>query len=104
MFNFLKKPEKRLMVEFSLDYNDNIEVKYNYDHNDTINSTKLATMLYCINNGLFMNHCIEFLQKQKNYVHSSIVFDKWNEYEQKQTKHNNEPIVKPLDAFLKNVK
>lgn len=106
MFNIFQKNNKddRIKIIITLDYKDNIDIKYNYHKSDIDNSHKMAMLLYSINNSLLLQHFIQSLIKENDINFSSSVIDKWKSFETITEPKINEPIVKPLNAFFKNVK
>lgn len=104
MYNFFKQPKKpKIQINISVDDQENILVDYSYDKNDSSISNKMATLLYAINHGLIMQHCVHYLVKNNDAMFVSSTLEKWTALDSNNTK-NNEPIVKPLNAFFKNVK
>lgn len=105
---FLKRKNNKNDIDINLKINHENQIIINYNCQNTIeNIERLATALYSINNGLFMLNFIDSLTKQaelkKESIFMSSVFDKWNSY-LSINNNNEDPIVKPLGAFSKNVK
>lgn len=98
-------------IDINIKINNDNQILVNYNCKNSVeNIERLATALYSINNGLFMLHFIDGLTKEADNKKESIfinsVFDKWNTYLSINSTNNNinDPIVKPLGAFSKNVK
>lgn len=113
IFNFFKKifsnksKSTKAYIYFELDTNDNINISLNYNINELNIGTKIGKLLYSINKGFLMKPIIDQLNQyiDKDISHAKVISDileSWNSYYL--IDHFNEPVVKPIGAFTKNVK
>lgn len=107
---FKKKKEVEFPLSFKIDIDsqENTYVSIEID-NEKISPDSFAKALYCINSGLlcssFLGALIKLKEVDKFYVLK--VMDKWDEYiaiTNPKTDQNNDPIIKPTQAFIKNAK
>lgn len=113
IFNFLKKifsnrsKSAKAYIYFELDTNDNINISLDYNINELDIGPKIGKLLYSLNKGFLMKPIIDQLNQSidKDTSHAKVIADileSWNScYLIDQF---NEPVVKPIGAFAKNVK
>lgn len=105
MFNLFKKSNKshRLQIIISVDYKDNIDIKYDYNPEDKDKSYKMGVLLYCLSNKLLTKNLVEALI-DNNAVFATEVVNNWSSFDNINQQNNIDPIIQPLNAFSKNVK
>lgn len=112
MFSFFKKQKTEpypLSINIDIDSQENTYITIDLD-NEKISAHSFAKALYCINSGLlassFLNALIKLQDIDKFYVLK--VMDKWEEYiassPASKKEEINGPIIRPTQAFIKNIK
>lgn len=114
LFNiFRKRPSnntnEKIKLVFYLDQDNQIKTQIDWSDDSESTSDLLASMLYCLNKGLFYTKIIDMLNesaaadsKKSNLIRS--VLKTWNYLCEMELLESNEPIVKPLGAFNANSK
>lgn len=114
MFSFFKKSKIEqeiypLSINIDIDSQENTYLTIDVD-SKKIEAESFAKALYCINSGLlassFLSALIKLQNTDKFYVLK--VMDKWDEYISLTNRNKkellNNPIIKPTEAFFKNIR
>lgn len=104
MFFFNSKSRKQsLSITFTIDDNDNVSIdiiNHKFD-----NSKIFGKFLYALNKGFYMKHIFTKLTLMLDTNNDKFLTDSILEWENfLQLEHSNQPLIKPLNAFVKNVK
>jgi hypothetical protein len=114
LFNFFKKQKpikSEIKAQLSFDIYDASKIDVNFYIEDDSESTSdcVASMLYCLNKGLFFQKMLEVLTAQgiknpEQSVFITSIISKWNNLYSIDHSSSEQPVVKPLGAFNANPK
>lgn len=105
---FAKSKKPKAQIYFELDYSDSISIVLDYDTKLNGIGDSVGKFLYSINKGLLMTSIMDQLNNSNNNLdpyHPKLVADileSWNRCYL--IDGFNEPVIKPIGAFAKNVK
>jgi len=90
---------KKLTLNFISDPKDIVKISINY--NSTNSPEFIASVIYALNNGLFLEKIVNALFNENKAETNNILLKLDALYV---TDHQNDLIIKPLETFDKNVK